>query len=66
MMKTKDPAPLICALQAIAGMVVNETTDHAQLGALCMSIAKTTLQEWCCADAACYNESNGVACAILE
>ena len=34
---------LIAALEAIAGMSVNEDTDHAQLSALCMAIASTAL-----------------------
>jgi hypothetical protein len=32
------------ALAAIAGMVVNENTDHAQLTALCLATAKTALE----------------------
>ena len=34
---------LIAALEAIAGMSVNDDTDHAQLSALCMAIASTAL-----------------------
>jgi len=58
-----DPRRMFHALQAIAGMKVDENTDHAQLSALCIAIAKIAAQEWCCGDAACYNESSGVPCA---
>lgn len=33
------------ALEAIANMTVDETTDHAQLSALCIGIAKAALQK---------------------
>ena len=36
---------LTLALRAIARMNVNENTDHEQLSALCISIAKATLDE---------------------
>lgn len=53
---------LLNALKAIAGMKVGETTDYAQLSALCIAIAETELRKFCCGDAACWNESNGVEC----
>ena len=34
---------LLTALTAIADMKVNETTDHAQLSALCVAIARTAI-----------------------
>ncbi len=36
---------LLAALEAIAGMSVDEDTDHAQLSALCMAIARTALDK---------------------
>ena len=43
-MSAHTPRP-IHALYAIANMVVNEQTNHAQLLALCMAMAKTALAE---------------------
>ncbi len=57
---------LISALQAIAEMKIDATTDHAELTALMQSIATLALREWCCGDAACFNEDSGVGCAIVE
>jgi hypothetical protein len=57
---------LLTALKAIAGMKVDAATDHAQLSALCIAIAKIELQKFCCGDAACFNESNGVKCNAME
>lgn len=63
---TERTESLLNALKAIAGMTVTETTNHAQLSALCIAIAKVELQKFCCGDAACYNESSGVPCNAME
>lgn len=44
-MTTPDPQQMFQALQAIAGMKIDENTDHAQLSALCIAIAKIAAQE---------------------
>ncbi len=57
---------LVSALQAIAEMKIDEGTAHAELTTLNMqTVATLTLREWCCGDAACFNESSGVRCAIV-
>lgn len=61
-----DIERLISALQAIAEMKINADTDHAELGALMRTVATVALREWCCGDAACFNESSGVGCAIVD
>lgn len=66
--KTRDEPNverLISALQAIAEMTINDSTNHAELTALMKAVAAIALREWCCGDAACYNESSGVGCAIV-
>ena len=60
-----DVERLISALQAIAEMKMAASTDHAQLTALMQAVATIALRKWCCGDAACYNESSGVGCAIV-
>jgi hypothetical protein len=47
-------------------MKIGSGTNHAELTALMRTIATLALREWCCGDAACYNESGGVGCAIVD
>ena len=62
---TEETEALLSSLRAIAQMKITDATNHAQLSALCIAIANTALRKFCCGDAVCFNESNGVECAAL-
>jgi hypothetical protein len=53
---------LVSGLQAIAKMKINGETNHAELTALMQTVATLTLRDWCCGDAACFNESDRGVC----
>jgi len=62
----RDRENMLQALKAIADMRVDEDTDHRQLSALCIGVARIALQKECCGDAACYNEDSGVPCSAMR
>ena len=59
-------ANMLDALKAIADLKVSKRSNHAELSALAIGIARVSLQHECCGDAVCYNESCGLPCAAMD
>ena len=56
----------LSCLKAIANFKLDDSTDARTLLTLAMAMARTTLEQACCGDAACYNRSSGVPCVALH